>query len=111
MNLKRCLIILLLAGAGFSCKKNSDPENQNTDQQVPPSSYTLSSLKVNGTSGGFTYYGVDNTPDIRLSFSAPLNTTSVQQNIQLKDASGLLVPVMITSSNGDSSLSLCRKAR
>ncbi len=96
-------MILALLAAGISCKKTGDTDKEPA-RPVPPAVYSLSSLRVDGISSGFSYYGVGHAPDIRLSFSVPVNTGSVQQNIVLKDRAGAAVPVVFTAANQDSTL-------
>lgn len=104
MNLKRCLLILSLIPAGIACKKNSEADKQSPEIPAPPAVYSLSGLKVDGVSKGFSYYGVNHSPAIQLSFSVPVSTGSIRDNIRLRDAWGAAVPVVIDTSHGDSTL-------
>ncbi|HEY0899703.1 MAG TPA: glucoamylase family protein, partial [Sphingobacteriaceae bacterium] len=104
MTLKRCLILLSFLSITFSCKKNEATREQDNPQPGTPASYSLSSLKVNGTSGGFIYRGLNASPVIQLSFSAAINPGMVPENILLKDQTGASVPFSASWSNGDSTL-------
>ena len=108
MNLKRCLILFFLPFA-FSCKKNEAPKEQG-QQPATPASYSLSSLKVNGSSGGFTYRGLNAKPAIQLSFSAAINPGTASDNILLKDPSGVTVPFSASWSHGDSTVMILPNA-
>lgn len=78
--------ILILSIVFFACKKSDVPPP--IDPPVTPSSFSFSDLKVNDTYNGFTYYGLNNSPIIKITFSSPINTTSVGANVTLNDAAG-----------------------
>lgn len=84
------LILVLFATA---CKKSDTPTP--VDPPVTPSSFAFSDLKVNDAYSGFTYYGLNNSPVIKITFSSPINSTSISGNITLTDASG--TPASFTS--------------
>ncbi len=80
----------------FSCKKSSEPDPL---PPPPPPSFSFSSLKVNGSFTGFTYEGINTTPVIKFSFSAPLDQASATGAINFSG-----VPVTTSFENGDSTL-------
>jgi len=78
--------ILILSIVFFACKKSDTPAP--VDPPVTPSSFSFSDLKVNDSYSGFTYYSLNNNPIIKITFSSPINSTSISGNITLTDASG-----------------------
>jgi len=77
----------------FACKKSDTPAP--VDPPVTPTSFAFSDLKVNDAYSGFTYYGLNNSPIIKITFSSPINSTSISGNVTLSDASG--TPAAFTS--------------
>ncbi|QNR83242.1 Ig-like domain-containing protein [Pedobacter riviphilus] len=77
------LILVLFVTA---CKKGETPVP--VDPPVTPTSFAFSDLKVNDTYSGFTYYGLNNSPIIKITFSSPISSTSISGNVTLTDASG-----------------------
>lgn len=77
------LILVLFVTA---CKKSDTPAP--VDPPVTPTSFAFSDLKVNDAYSGFTYYGLNNSPIIKITFSSPINSTSISGNVTLTDASG-----------------------
>jgi hypothetical protein len=84
------LILVLLATA---CKKGDTPST--VDPPVTPSSFSFNDLKVNDAYNGFTYYDLNNSPIIKITFSSPINSTSTGGNITLTDPAG--TPAAFTS--------------
>jgi hypothetical protein len=89
-------ILMLLS---IACKKDSNPP-----LVIPPvaPSFSFTSLLVNGSYKGFTYYNVNDTPQIRFLFSAPIDHASVNNNIAIKDNTGLSVSYSSSFGNNDS---------
>jgi len=87
----------------FACKKGgtSDPV---IDPVIPPATYAFSDLKVNGTFSGFTYYGLNNNPVVKITFSSPINISSVSGNITLTDAAGNAATYTPTLENNDNTV-------
>jgi hypothetical protein len=83
---KKYFYILILSTVFFGCKKGDTPAP--VDPPVTPSSFAFSDLKVNDAYSGFTYYGLNNNPIIKITFSSPINSTSISGNVTLTDASG-----------------------
>ncbi|MBC6109622.1 Ig-like domain-containing protein [Pedobacter sp. CCM 8938] len=94
--------ILILSVFIFACKKSDTPTP--IAPVTPPSSYSFSDLKVNGTYSGFTYYGLNNVPIVKITFSTPINLTSVSGNITLNDASGTAIAFTPTLENNDNTV-------
>jgi hypothetical protein len=98
--LNLCLFFLL--AITFACKKNSAPPPPPTPPTAP--SFSLNSLKVNGTYNGFTYYNVNFKPNILLTFTTSLNAVSLSNSIQLIGSSGVVVPINTSLQNNDSAV-------
>jgi len=91
------IILSLLA-----CKKNGEPAP--IEPVTPVTSYSFSELKVNGSYNGFTYYGLNNAPVIKITFSSPINLSSVSGNVTLTDASGNTSAFTSTLENNDNTV-------
>jgi len=83
----------------LSCRKDIDNPDNN-----PPASFYLNSLKVNGKFAGTDYRGLNTLPEVRISFSAPLNTSSVGGSLIMTDKSSSEVHLSISYLNHDSTL-------
>ncbi|MEO6838224.1 MAG: glucoamylase family protein [Ginsengibacter sp.] len=72
---------------------------------LPSGSFLISSIKVNEQSSdkGDNFFHVNLNPVIKISFSAPLNTSSVSSNISFTGKNGV-VQVTYSYSNNDSTL-------
>ncbi|WP_231491895.1 glucoamylase family protein [Pedobacter sp. Leaf170] len=95
-------LILIISLFFFACKKGSTPAP--IDPVVPPTSFSFSDLKVNGTFTGFTYYGLNNIPVVKLTFSSPINLSSINGNITLTDAAGTITAFTSTLENNDNTV-------
>jgi len=84
----------------YACKKDAKPVVVNT----LPSSFSFNALKVNGAYSGFTYVGVNTTPIIKLSFSAPLDPKSIGTSITLISKTGAVVTYNTSWLNSDSTV-------
>jgi hypothetical protein len=96
-----CLPFLLLYSA---CKKNNNTDDPNSTQLGGPTSFSFTGLKVNGVFDGFTYYNTNTTPVIKISFSAPVERSSIATSISFKDRSGAQVAFTSSFENADSTL-------
>ena len=93
------LVVLLFV---FGCKKGSTPTP--VDPPVTPTSFSFSDLKVNGTFTGFTYYGLNNSPVVKITFSSPINLSSVAGNVTFTDAAGTAISFTSTLENNDNTV-------
>ncbi|MGV8877839.1 MAG: glucoamylase family protein [Sphingobacteriaceae bacterium] len=91
------LFILLFL---FGCKKSTAPVP--IDPVITPTSFSFAGLKVNGTYDGFSYDGLNTLPVVKISFSAPVNRSSVSENVTLVDASGKATAFILSAGNNDS---------
>ncbi len=94
-------VILILS----ACSKNYDTST--TPPPPPPpaaSPLTLTTIKINGISNGFSYYGINTTPAIKVFFSAPVNRSTVTNSFFLKDNNGSTISYNTSYENGDSTV-------
>ncbi|WP_231426316.1 glucoamylase family protein [Pedobacter sp. Leaf250] len=98
------LYLFTLSFLFFACKKGGTTTDPTIDPVTPPSTYTFSDLRVNGTFSGFTYYGLNNIPILKITFSSPINLTSVSGNITLTDAAGNATAYTPTLENNDNTV-------
>src|SRR3569833_348349 len=91
-----CALAILI-----SCGK----ENAVTPPVTPtPGSFTFNSLKVNGVYNGYNYTNLGSKPVIKISFSAPVNHTSVTGSVSLKTKDGTTTAFNATYENNDSTI-------
>ncbi len=100
----RYALTFCVLAAFLSCSKKSDKPTTTTTTTV--SSFSFSSLKVNGSYSGLSYYNVNDSPVFVLSFSAPLSIASVSGAISLKTAAGVSLGLSSSLSNSDSVLTI-----
>jgi len=100
---KNYYFILILSVFFFACKKGgtNDPV---IDPVAPPSTYSFADLKVNGTYSGFTYYGLNNMPVVKITFSSAIDLSSVSGNVTLTDAAGNTAAFTPTLENNDNTV-------
>lgn len=99
--MKHRIYLLITTLAFAACKKSSD----STPAPPPaPPSFSFGSLQVNGVYKGFSYYGVNSKPVVRLSFSAPIDHASAATNISFGPSSGGTVPFVPSFDNHDSTV-------
>jgi hypothetical protein len=91
------IFFVFIAGTLFSCKKKDAPGS--------PEIFNVSAFSVNGLSAA-AYYNTDYTPQIKLSFSAPVNKAFVENDVLLRMNGTSVVPVNYTYQNRDSSILL-----
>ena len=99
---QKSIYLFLIIISLCSCKKSKT--TQPVDTIPTPSTYFFSDLKVNGTFSGFNYYGLNNTPVVKITFSAPINQSSITANISLADASGNAVSYTSLLENNDNTV-------
>ncbi len=90
MRYRSILVLLAAYGLGISCKKQVDPE----PDPIPPASFSLNSLRVDGKFDGFTYTNVRPSPELTLNFSTSLKTDLVKNSIQWKSKAGEAIPYL-----------------
>ncbi|WP_316785500.1 glucoamylase family protein [Pedobacter frigiditerrae] len=96
------IFLLIIVHSLIACKKSDNVKP--IDTTPPPSTYSFSDLKVNGVFNGFTYFGLNNNPVIKITFSSPINPTSISGNIILTDATGNSVAFTSTLENNDNTV-------
>jgi hypothetical protein len=96
---KNLILFLCLAVYGIGCKKQTDPV---IPGPVTPSSFSFSSLRVDGGFDGFGYKNVAAKPVIKFTFSAPLDKATITSGVNIKSAAGETIPYAVTSTNADS---------
>jgi hypothetical protein len=77
---------------------------------VTPGSFSFKTVSVNGISNGFNYVNINSKPVIKLSFSAALNTGSVNSNITFLSSTGSAVAYTATYQNNDSTVTITPSA-
>jgi hypothetical protein len=71
---------------------------------VVPASFTFNALKVNGLNNGFNYVNINKTPVIKISFSAPLDHSTVNSGITFRSKAGSVITYSATYENNDSTV-------
>ncbi len=96
------LLILTAFCILYSCKKGSSPSTPVTP--VVPASFSFNSLKVNGvTINTSVVNGLNTSPVIKISFTAPVKTSSVAGSVSL--TGGTTTPTFTTAYlNNDSTI-------
>ncbi len=96
--MKKYLLFFTLWYIG--CTKKNEPA------PPPPGSFYISSLKVNDqpASNGNNFYSVNINPVIKISFTAPVDHASVNNNFSLAKNTGVIMPLNISYQNMDSTL-------
>ena len=87
----------------ISCGKEKQPALSQPGTN-DPASFSFNSLKVNGLYNGFNYTNVNTMPVIKISFSAPINHTSIANSISLKNKAGVVAAYNTTYENNDSTV-------
>ena len=86
-----------------SCKKNTS-SNPDPNPNPTPVSFNFNSFTLNGSFNGFTYYGVNLSPELKFSFSAPVNRSTVLSSISIREGTNAVVNYSVTYSNNDSTI-------
>lgn len=102
MKIRALYFTTLLLFFFSACKKNNSVPV--TPVNPAPSSFSCSSLKVNGAYNGYTYNGINTKPVIVLSFSAPLDKNRVTASVSLTTISGSSITYSATYQNNDSTI-------
>jgi len=95
--------LLLILFYCCSCSKKTEPS-----PPPPPGSFSVASVKVNDSTAnkGNTFYNVSFNPVISISFTAPVDTASIANNIYLVKTSGGSTAFTVSYSNKDSILQI-----
>ena len=88
-----CLVLLLFFS---SCKKKEPPI---TPPPPNPPAFKLTDLKIDAINSGSVYYAVKTLPEIKLTFSAPADQSTVTNNISLKTDAGAAVALTASYEN------------
>jgi hypothetical protein len=91
------ILFICIAGTLLSCKKKDSPGS--------PEVFNVTAFSVNGLSAA-SYYNSSYNPQIKLTFSAPVNKAFVENDVLLRMNGTSVVPVNYTYQNGDSSILL-----
>src|ERR1700760_902346 len=105
----RIIIVYLLSAVVLSCCACGKSSQPTPVTPVGPPSFSFSALKVNGVYNGFTYKGINNSPAIALSFSSPLNHTSVASAVAFSSSTGTNVSYTVAYQNKDSTIIITPK--
>jgi len=89
------LLLVFLPG----CRKDNIKPDIN-----PPASFYLNSLKINGKFAGTDHRGLNTLPEVRISFSAPLNSISVANAVTMTDKTSSPIQLIISYLNHDSTI-------
>ena len=92
-------LYVIVASIFFSCKKNTIPI---TPPPVNPPAFKVSTVSMNGINNGLTYYAVNISPVIKISFSSPVDQNTASANISLKNNAGAAISLTTSFENGDS---------
>ncbi|MDB5086850.1 MAG: beta-glucosidase [Mucilaginibacter sp.] len=87
----------------ISCGKQNQPAPSSPGTN-PLASFSYNSLKVNGVYNGFNYTNVNSKPVIKISFTAPVNHTSVANGVSLKTKAGVVTTYSAAYENNDSTI-------
>ncbi|RVT98531.1 beta-glucosidase [Mucilaginibacter limnophilus] len=101
---KKILFYSVILFTCVSCSKSKDSNVEPNPDPVIPASFSFSALKVNGTSAGFTYKGINTSPEIKISFSEALNKITVANTVTLKTQGGTNVAYDATYEDGDKTI-------
>jgi hypothetical protein len=97
----RFAVTVLLLGVALlavSCK-----DDDATPGPPVSKNFTLTAVSLDGRPLSFHYAAVSITPEIRISFSEPIDHTTLEGNITLGKGTGFL-PLNFTRANGDSTV-------
>jgi hypothetical protein len=95
----KTLVCILLLSVLTGCQKKNQPPPL-------PSSFSLNSIRVNGKLVNLEYKGAPIDPEIKISFSAPIDHSSVAGSISLVDINSSPVQLSVSYENNDSTVLL-----
>jgi len=87
----------------ISCGKQNQPA-PSLPGTNHPASFSYNSLKVNGLYNGFNYTNINVKPVIKISFTVPVNHTSVANSVSLKTKAGVVTTYSTAYENNDSTV-------
>lgn len=99
----KVLIWILIGGLCLSCSKKDSPSPPD-DIPVDGNSLSFSHLTVDGIFNGFDYRGVGNKPVLKISFSNPVDKSSVSQAVSFKSKSGETIRLTFEYENNDNTI-------
>ncbi|MEO8766656.1 MAG: glucoamylase family protein [Ginsengibacter sp.] len=95
--------VLFIAGILLnSCSKKSSE----SPPVVPPATFNSSSITINNKLAATVNYYTNTSPQVKFSFSAPVDPTSAGKNFSLKEETGTSVMFTASYGNGDSTVVL-----
>lgn len=100
--LVKIVLIVSMLCAFYTCRKKSSGTTPNPPPAIP--SFSFNSFKLNGSFNGFTYYGVNLSPELKFSFSAPVNRSTVTNSISIRDQNNAAANYTVTYENNDSTV-------
>lgn len=86
----------------FACSK----KESTTQPPAPPPALSLQSWKIAGRSSTTMLYDVPVKPVMELQFTTPINRNTVTNGITLSDASGSIIPTVVSFANNDNTVNL-----
>lgn len=95
-------IFLIAFIIGTGCGKNGS--DGTPPPPPPPASFSFNSLKINGQFSGFTYYNINISPVVKISFGAALNRSTVGGSLSFRDKSNNPIAYTASYENSDSTL-------
>jgi hypothetical protein len=98
-----CVVLVSFFVLAQSCSKEGTPA---PPPLPPPTDFSLQSWQVGRVASGNDVYDVPVQPQLRLSFGAPLNRSTVAGNVILGEGAGATVNLTASYTNSDSVLTL-----
>lgn len=93
------LVLLMSCGKG----KTVTPV---TPVTPTPATFSFNALKVNGVFNGYNYTNINSKPIIKISFSAPVDHSSVTTNVNIRSKDGAAATYAASYENSDSTVVL-----
>ena len=100
------LLVLIFVFCCFSCSKKTTQTSPPTPVPPAPGVFSLSSVKINDQSPDKTnlFFSVNANPVIKISFTAPVDHTSFQNNFSFQIITGGTTAYNVSYANGDSTV-------
>ena len=77
-----------------------------TPVTLTPASFSFNALKVNGVFNGYNYTNINSKPVIKISFSAPVDHSSVTTSVNIRSKDGAAATYAASYENSDSTVVL-----